>query len=513
MKKFLLITVVCAFAFCSGFIGLTQSAIAADKAKYGGIMKYAYSKAAGVIGDPLGIRGFNHEFIDFVLQTLVLPSNTKLGTFEPELATSWQLTPDKSNYTFKLRKGVKFHDGTAFNAQAVKWNLDRWVKSKRPRLGSVTSIDVIDDYTLKCNLSSWKATGLFDFAKDTFIISPTAFEKNGAEWAKSNPVGTGAFKLVDSKRKVFMKYEKHNDYWQEGLPYLDGVYMNIIPDSMTSLASIKKGDVDAWFNVDSISAQELKASGNFVLSTNPGPHSIMQFNSKEPTSPWSNKKMREALEYALDKATMTKAVGRGFQYPVYEIIHSIPPKAGTTPRKYNPEKARQLMKEAGFGSGLKIKLSHASGAGSVRDMVVAIQANLKDIGIELELEPLSRAAMNELAFKPVVGPNIVMSGQRGGPNELLVSVDETLAPGSVFFQGVQKPEGFDNILEEALSYQDLNKTMNKLYELEKLAYDYAMLVPVNGVLFVSVQHPYVKDTVWFWGSMPYPKFQYAWLDK
>ena len=179
MKKVLFATLI--FALVCGFI-LSAGAgpvMAAEKGKYGGILRFNHSKPAGIIGNPLRIRGWNHEFIDFCLQTLIKPSNTKLGTFEPSLAESWELAPDKSSYTFKLRKGVKFHDGTDFNAQAVKWNLDKWVKSKRPRLDKVTSIDVVDDYTVRFNLSGWDSVTLFDFAKDTFIVSPTAWEKNG----------------------------------------------------------------------------------------------------------------------------------------------------------------------------------------------------------------------------------------------------------------------------------------------------------------------------------------------
>ena len=320
MKKFLLISLIFTLAGCLIFSAGYQSAIAAEKSKYGGILKFNHSKPAGVIGDPLKIQGYNHEFIDFMLQTLVLPSNEKLGTFEPELATSWELAPDKSSYTFHLRKAVKFHDGTDFNAQAAKWNLERWVKSKRPKLDKVTSIDVIDDHTIRFNLSGWDAVALFDFAKDTYIISPTAFEKHGQEWAKYNPIGTGAFKIVELKRNVRLRYEKFADYWQKGLPYLDGIHITQIGDPMTAMASLKRGDIDVWFNCDSVSGAELKATGDFVITNNPGPHWVLIFNSKDPNSLWSNKKLRMAFEYAVDKKALTKATGRGFTYPIYEII-------------------------------------------------------------------------------------------------------------------------------------------------------------------------------------------------
>jgi len=513
MKKYLLISLIALLV--GGFVLSygAQPAMAAAKGKYGGVLKYAYSKPAGIIGNPLRIYGWNHEFIDFVLQTLVLPSHEKLGTFEPCLATSWELAPDKSHLIFKLRKGVKFHDGTDFNAQAAKWNLDMWVKSKRPRLDKVTSIEVLDDYTIKCNLSGWDNVVLFDFAKDTFIVSPTAWEKHGEEWANYHPIGTGAFKLVDLERNVFAKYEKNADYWEKDLPYLDGIFISIIPDPMTAMASLKKGEVDAWFNIDPISGSELRKTGEWVMSTNPGPHVVIQVNSEDPNSLWSDKRMREALEYAINKEAIAKTTGRGYSYPIYEIVHSIPnpaKKAGTVPRKYNPEKARELLKAAGQPK-VKVKLTYQ--AGPMRDAVVAMQANLKAVGITIDPEPLTGAPFHERLHQPVRGSDLLMALQRGGPNELLVSVDETLAPGSIFFQGTKRPIGFDELLGKALQEEKMGKAMKHLYELEKLAYDDAMFVPLWGQLFISVQYPYVKDTVWFWASMPYPKHERAWLEK
>ena len=510
MKKIVFATLVLTLVF--GFmvgVGI-QTGMAAEKAKYGGILRFNHSKPAGIIGNPLLIRGWNHEFIDFCLQTLIVPSNTKLGTFEPQLATSWELAPDKSSYTFKLRKGVKFHDGTDFNAQAVKWNLDMWVKSKRPRLDKVTSIDVIDDYTVRFNLSGWDSVSLFDFAKDTFIVSPTAWQKNGDEWVKYNPVGTGAFKLVEFKRNVSLKYEKNKHYWKEGLPYLDGLFITQIGDPMTAIASLKKGEIDAWLGVDPITGSELKKEGKWVISTNPGPHEAIFFNSENPSSIWSDKRMREALEYGIDKASIAKAIGRGFYFPIYEIVHSIPAKAGTTPRRYDPEKAKQLLKEAGHPS-LKVKLSYM--AGPQQSDFVAIQGNLSKIGITLEPEALMGPAYHKKQFEPVVGDNLVLAMQRGGPNELLVSVDETLAPGTVFFKGVKRPAGFEDLLNSALREPEMGKALSTLYKMEKLAYDDAMFIPLWGVLFIAVDAPYVKGTVWFWGSMPYPNLESAWLDK
>ena len=513
MKKLYLISlcflVVGGLVLSSGIQGVMA---AETKAKYGGILKLNLSKPADVIGDPILVRKWNHSYIDFVLQTLITASNDKMGSFEPELATTWKLAPDRSHFTFNLRKGVKFHDGTDWNAQAAKWNLDRWLKSKRPKFNKVKSVEVIDDYTIKCNLSGWDAVTLFDFGKDSYNISPGAFEKNGQEWAKFNPVGTGAFKLVDYKRNVMLKYEKVKDYWMKGLPYLDGVHVSQIRDPMTGIASLKRGEIDAWTGIDSVTGSQLRDIGGFELKTNPGTHDLLSYNSKDPNSLWSDKRVRMALEYAIDKDALTKAVGRGFTFPIYEIVHSIPARAGTVPRKYDPDKARQLLKEAGFPKGAKIKLTYPAGP-RFQDLIVALQRYASEVGIQIEPNPLAGATYNQKIVEPPAPNELVLESQRGGPNELLYAVKETLAPGSVYFSGLKRPDGFDDLLEKSLGTPDFDETMKSMYKMEKVAYDDVFFVPIHAQLFIAAQHSYVKGAIWFWASMPYPKLHLCWLDK
>ncbi|MBU7024862.1 MAG: ABC transporter substrate-binding protein [Theionarchaea archaeon] len=510
MRKIIFIAFILVLAFSFMVINGFQPVLAAEKSKYGGILKANHSKPAGIIGNPLEIRGWNHEFIDNTLQTLIRPSNTEMGVYEPLLATSWNLAPDKSNYTFKLRKGVKFHDGTPFNAKAAKWNLDMWVKSKRPRLDKVTSVDVIDDYTIRCNLKGWDAVTLADFAKDTFMISPTAWEKNGEKWIDYNPVGTGPFKLKEFKRNVHVKFEKFDDYWAEGLPYLDGIHFSQIPDPMTTIASLKRGEIDAWMGVDPVSARQLEGAKGLKVVPNPALHNVLQFNSVDPKSPWSDKRMREALEYALDKERLAKTIGRGYFTPVYNIIHSIPEGAGTTPRKYNPDKARQLIKDAGY-ENLRVKLYFS--VGPDQDAAVAVQANLGAVGIQVDPTPVQGPAFHQKLFEPMVGSDLIFGNQRGARSDVLGPADETLASGSVFFQGVKRPPGFDDLLSKAMQQEDIKESLKYLWKMEKLAYDDAMFVPIYAIKLIIAQSSKVNDAIWFWSGQPYPNLERAWLSK
>jgi peptide/nickel transport system substrate-binding protein len=203
-------------------------------------------------------------------------------------------------------------------------------------------------------------------------------------------------------------------------------------------------------------------------------------------------------------------VGRGFFVPVYEIIHSIPPGAGTTPRKYDPEKAKQLIKAAGH-ENLKVKLFFSTGPD--QDAIVALQGFLDAVGIKVEPTPIQGPLFHQKLFEPAVGSDLIFGNQRGARSELLGPVDETLASGSVFFQGVKRPDGFDDLLKKALQQEDINESLKYLFNMEKLAYDDAMFVPIYAIKLIVAQSSAVKDAIWFWSGQPYPNLERAWLDQ
>jgi ABC-type transport system substrate-binding protein len=291
----------------------------------------------------------------------------------------------------------------------------------------------------------------------------------------------------------------------------------MIPDPMTSSASFQRKELDA-VRTDYILATELRNKGEYELIALPSGHNVLYFNSVDPESIWSKKEAREALEYSIDKAKLAKVITKGFGYPVYEVVHSvnkIPPGPGTTPRKYNPEKARRLLGAAGFPKGEKINLTYSNQGptGLSQDYITILMRYLAEVGITVVPNAISFPALMQKEASPPAPNEIIASGQRGGPNELLISLDETLGQGSVFFPGIKKPEGFYELIGKALQTGDEGKMMEYLYETERLAYGAAMFIPINSQAFITVQHPYVKDAFWFWGSSPYPNLEQAWLDK
>ena len=210
--------------------------------KAGGVLKYlsAFSPSAP-FGWPLDNDWVRILVTNYIFaEPLILYNND--GTVEPMLATDWELAPDLKSITFKLRQGVKFHDGTDFNADAVKFMFDSNIEAQNAISMNWESSEIIDDYTVKLNFKTFN-NAIWDNLRDTncMIVSPTNVRNNGLDYARSHPVGTGPFKFVSFERDVKAVFEKNPDYWQEGKPYLDGIEFIFVKDITTQQAVMQSG--------------------------------------------------------------------------------------------------------------------------------------------------------------------------------------------------------------------------------------------------------------------------------
>lgn len=509
MRKLFLIPSIIVLIGCF-LLCITQFVIAGNKPMHGGTLRFNTSKSVSNIGEPVTMRGGGFLFSGYALEGLVELSNEDIGSYEPCLATSWELAPDKSNYIFHLRKGVKFHDGTEFNAQAVKWNIDRYIKARRTIVSNVSSIDIIDDYTIRANLKRWDRTVLPGFRAE--LISPSAFEKNGIKWAARNPVGTGPFKVTEFKRDIHVKYEKNPDYWDKGLPYLDGVLMTMVPDPMTAKAMLAKGDADMWTFADSISGAELKKTEKYIVEKGLGPNVVMSFNSKDPNSVWRDRRMRMALEYAIDKDAIWKAIGHGFRNTIYEIIGSVPPQEGLEPRRYNPEKARQLVKETG-NAGVTVELSHIT-LPDYKLMAGAIQKYCADVGIKIMPKAMTMGPVFRLIYgKGLKGSGIVIGPVSGAPGTLFDQAWNNWYANSLSFQNTKKPEGYLDLLNKAMTADSRAEGIKYLQEVEKLFRDDCIVVPLGNQTPPTILKSYVRGYYGMYGAELNPKLKWTWLDK
>jgi peptide/nickel transport system substrate-binding protein len=484
--------------------------------QYGGVLKVILTgpiSAIGGLGAPHEAKGGMYPRIGRPAMECLWYYNGQ-ERFVPKLAESWDTTPDGKALDIHLRKGVKFHDGTPLNAQALADNFTMIKESKdNPAYAAslyknVTSWAVIDEYTVRVNFSAYDVKFMYSLA-ERGLVSPTAANKptTPENLAKDHMVGTGPFKFVNYEQGQFVEYTKNDNYWEQGKPYLDGFTFNEVADGVTAVLSFKKGDAPLIFGITSKNTADLKASGFDILSTAAMVNYIMPAGAN-PNSPWSKLKVRQAAEYAIDKKEIAK-LGQGYYEPVTQF--ATPKDAryvqGLAPREYDPEKAKQLLTEAGYPSGFKSSLIASTSYN--REILVALQTYLKEAGIDCTLDIVDRAKSAELRTKGwddgVVCPGVPFVGT-------IQSCYSSFGPG--YYPGMYK-DTFDQVLEEANKEPDYDKRMVLMQKLIKVMYDDAMAIPIWAAPDLSaINSKLLKgDIQWTIGHPNFFEPQNAWLTK
>jgi len=419
------------------------------------------------------------------------------GNLIPWLAESWEVDPQKAIITYHLRKGVKFHDGTPFNAAAVKWNYQLGLDTKTGvELEFIKSMDVVDEYTLRMNCSEINAWTVYVYGFRQFI-SPNAFESHGGlkgggiEWARQNGVGTGPFKVVEFKRDSFMRYEKNKDYWRKGYPLLDGYEDRMVPDPVTASMMMESKEADFWGDVGNTKQiLDLEQKG-FKVNWGPGMFwALLPANAKDPKSPLANKKVREAIEYALDRPAIAKSIGFGKYEPMSQLVPSTSEVyiKGFEPRPYNPEKARQLLAEAGYPNGVDIKLWAID---TQRDAATAIQTYLGVVGIRINVDLCDMGRYFAAVFSPAGWTDLILAASGINPNSDDVYVHFGPKPWTYRWGFIWKSPEYLAAAEKAMKTFDPAGFKSATQGVIRLAAEDAMIVPLWRSAQAGVMQPWM----------------------
>jgi peptide/nickel transport system substrate-binding protein len=418
------------------------------------------------------------------------------GKYKPGLALSWDTSADGKAITFKLRQGVTFHDGTPFNAQAVKFNLDNLIPPKATLLSGITSVDVVDEYTVKLNLPAYNNLILFHFAANpaTYMYSPEALTKNGADWAATHPVGTGPFILKEFQPNVSLTLVKNPNYWQKGLPYLDGIEIKQVTNPMTQMLTLKAGQANAIYAVQEAAAQ-LRDQG-YPLQIAPGALISMTFDTKN-SEIFSKPKVRQAIEYAIDKEAICNGPGEGLYKPVYQLISSDHPdyNKACPPRKYDPAKSKKLLAEAGYPNGLSFKAFALDT--QWRDGWVAIQNYLGAVAIKMEINTLNVSAYDLIRGGGKIEKGATAFGSFTPSSNTLFTLDQFWRSSSPLFSYVVRPAGIDQLIDQAKLSRDPAAIAKINRQILKLLYDDVTVVPIYQNLRAAVVDKSVQNTGWF----------------
>jgi len=444
--------------------------------QYGGILRQVTMGSPLILGDPTLSTDSNSIGAEVCsIETLVNTDNS--GQFHGVLATDWTIAPDGKSITLKLRKGVKFQDGTDFNAQAVKWNLDRYYQAYKTAspTNQWDGIDVIDDYTVKLNLKSFMNTivnGLDGNAG--MMISPTAFQKNGADWVKTNSCGTGPYMLKSFSRDVKTEYTRFNDYWG-GKPYLDGMQLLPIADATTAQLFFQSGGCEvAGISSDTV-VNDLVKKG-YLLERRPGAMPVLIPDSKHTSSPFSNLKVRQAIMYAIDRQGICNSLGYGLWEPAYQPAAAYQfGHIDNVPYTYDVAKAKQLMKEAGYPNGFKASIISSSSFN--KDPLIAVQAQMAAIGITIDLKMVEFAAWNDYVNKG--WDNALLYGLQGATFTNYVShLTQYFSSTAVRYPVMARPAGLDDLINKALATPDYKTEKDLCQQAVKMIVDDATAIPL-----------------------------------
>jgi len=306
------------------------------------------------------------------------------------LAESYTVSDDGLVYTLKLRSGVKFQDGTDFNAEAVKVNLDRASNKenslKRYNLyKNIASTEAVDPTTVKITLKEPFSAFINILAHPaTAMISPDALKKYGKEIG-FHPVGTGPYELVTWNQTDFVKVKKFAGYWQKGLPKLDSITWRPVVDNNTRAAMLQTGEAQFAFPIPYEQAAILQKNSKLELVASP---SIMQryISMNVTQKPFDNPKVREAINYAINRQALVKVAFAGYATPATGVVPPSIQYAETyKPWPYDPAKARELLKEAGFPNGFSTTLWSSHNHSTAQKVLQFTQQQLAQVGIKAQL--------------------------------------------------------------------------------------------------------------------------------
>ncbi len=324
----------------------------------------------------------------------------------PGLATEWKVV-DPTTWEFKLRQGVKFHDGEPFNAEAAKFSIERLInpatKSPIVELSYVKEVKVVDEYTIQLLL---KAPDPIIPNKLTLfggvMVPPQYIKEKGDEYFSQHPVGTGPFKFVSWQKDNQVVMEANPDYWG-GKPKVDRLVFRAIPNAADTLAALRTGEVDIAANITADAADQLQGVSDRKVVSGPGIRTYYLEIDTRQAGPLADKRVRQAMNYAVDVDTLVKTVLGGHARRVATLVpqENFGYNSQVQPYTYDPAKAKQLLADAGFPNGFETTLDAQSIDKGVAE---AISGQLAKVGIQAKVNLMESGTFTTKLLAGELGP-------------------------------------------------------------------------------------------------------------
>ena len=439
--------------------------------------------------DSAQISDYNSHRAAYGMYDHLLRFKDESTAVEPGLVESWEISDDGLVYTLHLRKGVKFHDGTDFNAEAVKFNIERQIDPNHPyhdtgefpyaefTWGMVDKIEVADEYTVNMTLKEIFAPFLNHLAMHpAAMVSPAAIEKHGRD-ISIQPVGTGPFKFASWTPGVEVVLEKNPDYWGDP-PKIDRVIYRPIIEDQSRLTELEAGGVNFIVNIPPDELARLKEDDRFTVVEQAGMHTWwVAFNHTR--APFDDTRVRQAMNYAVNKQAIVDNILKGTGILA---INPLPPVVWSYTDDvqrydYNPEKAKELLAEAGYPDGFSCVFwipESGSGMQQPVPMGTAMQADLKAVGIDCKIETFEWGTYLDKVIVPPEDAEFDLMemswiGDNGDPdNHLYILLSGEQWPPHGYNMGFYKNDEVDALLREARTTLDQAKRTELYVKAQKL---------------------------------------------
>lgn len=451
-----------------------------------------------------------------------------LGTFHPGLAESWEINDDATEYTFTLKEGVTFHDGTPFNAEAVKFTFDRIADPETASqlaislLGPYAGTEVVDEYTVRVTFDAPYAPFLNSLSTPYLApTSPAAVEELGEDYGITSVVGAGAYMLdsyVPDSEVVLVRNEDYNwgseeVFGQTGPANFERIVFKIIQEPSTRLAALESGEVDFIDDVPELDVERLEADDAFVIEQieQPGHGWSLMMNTENP--PTDELAVRRAIAHAIDKQGLIDVVFNGFGTPACSALTKVmfgydPATCDYLP--YDPDLARTILEEAGWvdedGDGIREKdgeeltVRHFYRADSPLggNMATFIQADLADVGINFELNGASQSGYFDA----------VRAGEHNtqnwwdtwtDPDGLRVLFHSSNADGGTN-RNRYRSEQMDTLLDQAAGAADAEARAELYAEIQQLAAEDTVMVYLNDPFLLYGYRAGLEGITWLGGG-------------
>ena len=476
----------------------------------GGVLRVALRGEVSTLDPHRGGSGTDHMWLYPLYDTLVrFDANMSP---QPGLAESWE-TPDPKTLVFTLRKNVKFHDGTPFNAEAVKYNITRVSDKKMPahtEMQTIESVEVVDPYKVRLRLKRPDASLLLTFTdRAGMMVSPTAADKLGEQFGR-NPVGAGEFKFTKWTPGDSVRVDRFDDYWDKPKPYLDGMLIKVITDGDTRVSALRSGQVDFIMEIPQQDFESLKGERGLAAYNRISLAYWRMFLNMSKT-PLEKRPVREAISLALDRPAILKTVAFGLgevyamPFPGVHWAHN----AAVKPIAGDVAKAKAKLAEAGLPNGFSMDMVVEAAPEHVR-RAEAMQAQLGRVGIKVDVKPMELVKGVNMMFrtKEVMAANYRWTG-RPDPDQ---TVRGMFHSAGFFNPGAYKNEKLEALMDQAASSYKIDDRKKVYAQLNQLLQEDAL---DPGAMFFAAALEASSSTVQ--GYQPNllgkPMFRGVWLSK